>query len=124
MKPFGFITIFETKRFHMRRDVFQAIADPTRRTIISMLAERPLNVNDVSEHFEMSRTAVSKHMKILRECGLLSIEKRGRERYCHSQLSGLEEVASWVEQYRVFWNSRLDRLEALLRTENNDNKNN
>ena len=98
----------------MQRDVYSAIADPTRRSIIHMLSEKPLNVNEVASHFDVSRTAVSKHMRILKECGLLAIEKKGRERYCHARFEALAEVALWINQYRYFWNERLDRLEDLL----------
>jgi len=76
----------------MRRDVFQAIADPTRREIIALIAHRPLNVNAVAGNFDVSRTAVYKHMKILTECGLITIKKQGRERYCEARLDKLNEV--------------------------------
>ena len=98
----------------MQRDVYAAVADPTRREILEVLSSKPLNVNDVSSRFDMSRTAVSKHMRILEECGLLEIEKRGRERFCQAKLENLAEIALWVNQYRQFWNASLDRLEALL----------
>lgn len=98
----------------MRRDVFQAIADPTRRKIISMLAQQPLNLNAVAENFEVSRPAISKHIKILTECGLISIRQKGRERYCEAKLQQLTEVADWVEQYRQFWEQKLDALEMYL----------
>lgn len=98
----------------MRRDAFQAIADPTRRTIIGILSTSTLNVNDLSDQFAMSRTAVSKHLKILQECGMVQVEKQGRERLYQAKLESLAEVAVWVNQYRLFWNDRLDRLEALL----------
>jgi DNA-binding transcriptional ArsR family regulator len=94
----------------MRRDVFQAIADPTRRAIINMIAEQPLNVNTVTENFDVSRTAVYKHIKILTECGLVEIKQQGRERFCEAKLQKLNEVSDWVEQYRKFWNARLDAL--------------
>lgn len=100
----------------MRRDVFQAIADPTRRKIISMIAGQPLNVNAVAERFLISRPAVSKHMKILTECGLVVIKQQGRERFCEARLKKLNEVHDWVEQYRRFWNAKLDSLEAYLET--------
>lgn len=102
----------------MRRDVFQAIADPTRREIIGMLSSSALNVNELSDNFNMTRTAVSKHLKVLKECGLVKVEKKGRERYCHAKLDTLADVAVWVNQYRLFWNDNLDRLEALLQKEN------
>lgn len=100
-----------------RRDVFQAISDPTRRAMIGLLANRTLTINDVAENFVMSQPAVSKHIHILMECGLVVMIKRGREKHCRANLNGLEEVARWAEQYRVFWNQRLDALEDLL---NND----
>lgn len=103
----------------MRRDVFQAIADPVRREIIGLVSYGPLKVNELADQFEISRPAVSKHLKILRECGLVFEEKRGRERYCHADLNKLGEVALWVHQYRRFWNDSLDALETLLRDEDN-----
>ncbi len=98
----------------MRRDVFQAIADPTRREIISLLAQNPMNINAVSDRFLTSRAAISKHLKILTECGLVVIEQQGRERICEAQPEKLREVSDWVEQYRQFWNEKLDSLERYL----------
>jgi DNA-binding transcriptional ArsR family regulator len=98
----------------MRRDVFQAIADPTRREILGMLAHQSLNVNAVAENFDVSRAAVYKHMKILIECGLIDMKQQGRERYCEARLERLNEVSNWVEQYRQFWASKLDALEIYL----------
>ena len=98
----------------MRRDVFQAIADPTRREIIQMLSHESLNLNAVAGQFEQSRPAISKHIKILTECGLITIKQQGRERYCEAQLSKLNEVSHWVEQYRQFWTHKLDALEDYL----------
>ena len=98
----------------MRRDVFQAIADPTRREIIHILAGGSLNLNAVAEKFEVSRPAISKHIKILTECGLITIKQQGRERFCEARLQKLNQVSGWVEQYRHFWNSKLDALEAYL----------
>src|SRR5262245_14355653 len=95
----------------MRRDPFQAIADPTRRKIIRLIADEPLNINAVAARFRMSRPAISKHVRILKECGLLSLRKRGRERYCEAKLHSLSEVAGWVDQYKTFWNKKLDALE-------------
>ena len=99
----------------MRRDVFQAIADPTRREIINMIAYKPLNVNSVAENFDVSRTAIYKHLKILTECGLVVIKQQGRERYCEAKLTKLNEVSEWVEQYRKLWTQRLDSLESYLK---------
>ncbi|MES2620274.1 MAG: metalloregulator ArsR/SmtB family transcription factor [Bacteroidota bacterium] len=98
----------------MRRDVFQAIADPTRREIINMIANQSLNLNSVAEKFHVSRPAISKHIKILTECGLIEIEQKGRERHCTAKLEKLNEVSGWVEQYRKFWTQRLDALEVYL----------
>jgi DNA-binding transcriptional ArsR family regulator len=98
----------------MRRDVFQAIADPTRREIINMIAQHPLNVNAVAENFEVSRTAIYKHIKMLTECGLVVITQFGRERYCEARLERLAEVSDWVEQYRKIWTERFDNLENFL----------
>ncbi len=98
----------------MRRDVFQAIADPTRREILNMVAYQPLNVNSVAEHFDVSRTAIYKHMKILIECGMIDIKQQGRERYCEAKLTKLNEVSDWIEQYKQFWTSKLDSLEQYL----------
>jgi DNA-binding transcriptional ArsR family regulator len=98
----------------MRRDVFQAIADPTRREIIHMIATRPLNINSVSENFPVSRAAVYKHLKILTECGLIVIKQQGRERFCEAKLERLNEVSTWVEQYRKIWTARFNTLDRYL----------
>jgi DNA-binding transcriptional ArsR family regulator len=106
-----------------RRDVFQAIADPTRRQIINMLADKPMNVNAIADGFDVSRQAISLHIKILIECELLKIKKQGRERYCEAQLDQLNEVAVWVEQYRQHFEQKLDRLETYLDKLKNERKN-
>jgi DNA-binding transcriptional ArsR family regulator len=98
----------------MRRDVFQAIADPTRRKIINMISQQSLNLNSVAENFQISRPAISRHIKILTQCGLIVIREQGRERYCESRLEKLNEVSVWVEQYEKFWNTKLDALENYL----------
>ena len=98
----------------MRRDVFQAIADPTRRRIISLLAGNPQHLNAIAEQFDVSRPAISKHIRILTECGLITIKKLGRERFCHTDLHQLREVHEWTEKYRTFWTSKLDALENFL----------
>jgi len=98
----------------MRRDVFQAIADPTRREIINLIAHERLNLNAVSDRFDISRPAISKHIKILTECGLISINQQGRDRYCEARLEKLNEVSDWVAQYKEFWNNKLDALEMYL----------
>jgi len=98
----------------MRRDVFQAIADPVRREIIRLVAAEPLQMNRVADHFTVSRPAISKHVKILAECGLISISHQGRERICKPNLRRLKEVSDWTAQYHQFWNSKLDHLDQFL----------
>lgn len=98
----------------MRRDVFQAIADPTRREIIDLIAQEPMNLNAVAEKFDISRPAISKHIKILTECGLIAIRQEGRERYCEPRLEKLKEVAEWTATYRQFWDEKLNALKNYL----------
>src|SRR4029453_3724977 len=98
----------------MRRDVFQAIADPTRREIISMIAHETLNLNAVAEKFHISRPAISKHIKILTECGLIVINQKGRERHCEANLKKLNEVSVWIEKNKKLWDQKLDALENYL----------
>ena len=98
----------------MRRDTFQAIADPTRREILNMIAYKPLNVNSVAENFKVSRTAIYKHIKILTECGLVNIKQSGRERYCEAKLEKLTEVSDWIQQYQKIWAQKFDSLENYL----------
>ncbi len=95
----------------MRRDVFQAIADPNRRAILGLLANQNLTLNGVAENFDISRPAISKHIKILSECGLVVTTQQGRERFCEIKLEKLNEVSDWVEQYRKLWEDKLDALE-------------
>jgi DNA-binding transcriptional ArsR family regulator len=97
-----------------RRDVYQAIADPTRRAIISMIATGAQNVNSIAENFDMSRQAVSLHLKILVDCGLVLVRQEGRDRYCEARLERLGEVSAWVEQYRQHYEGKLDSLENYL----------
>ena len=97
-----------------RRDVFQAIADPTRREIINILATKPLNLNAIADRFDISRPAISQHIKILIACDLIKVKKEGRERYCEVKFEKLSEVATWVEQYQTFWTSKLDALDNYL----------
>jgi len=106
----------------MRRDVFQAIADPNRRAILSLLATQKLTLNGVAEKFRISRPAISKHIKILKECGLVVIHQQGRERYCEAKLNGLQEVSDWVEKSRRLWEGRLDRLDEYLQELKKDKK--
>ena len=108
----------------IRRDVFQAIADPTRREIISILSDQSSNLNDLISNFQISRPAVAKHVRILQECGLLKVEKQGRERICLARLDNLGEIALWVLQYRKYWNKRLDALEEQLKKDNKSSNEN
>jgi DNA-binding transcriptional ArsR family regulator len=101
----------------MRRDVFQAIADPTRREIINLVAYQSLNLNAIADNFSISRPAISKHIKILTECGLITISQQGREHYCEANFGGFKEVSDWVEQYRKFWTEKLDALGEFLAKE-------
>lgn len=106
-----------------RRDVFQAIADPTRRDILSMLVDKPLNLNALADHFDMSRQAVSLHVKVLTECGVIDINKVGRERYCNLKPQTLEEVADWLEPFKKMWDIRFEKLDMLLEEMKNKSKN-
>ncbi len=98
----------------MRRDVFRAIADPTRREILSMLVAQPMNINSVTQNFKVSRAAIYKHLKILTECGLVTVKQQGRERYCEAKMEKLGEVSQWIDQYKKFWEEKLDALENYL----------
>jgi DNA-binding transcriptional ArsR family regulator len=107
----------------VRRDVFQAIADPNRRAILGLLATEKLTLNGIADQFKISRPAVSKHVKILTQSGLIVVHRQGRERYCEARLDKLNEVSDWVEQYKKLWTERLDSLEAYLRElQQNQNK--
>ena len=98
----------------MRRDVFQAIADPNRRAILSLLARQRMTLNGVAENFRISRPAVSRHIKILKECGLVIVIPQGRERSVEARFDRLGEVTDWVEQYSQIWEARFNRLDDLL----------
>ena len=98
-----------------RRDVFQAIADPIRRQIINLVAQRSRNVSSIVDNFDISRPSISQHVKILNECGIIVIEKKGRERYCTIQSANLRVVADWVEPFRELWEQKLDSFEQYLR---------
>ena len=97
-----------------RRDVYQAIADPTRRAIINMIATQPHNVNAIAEKFDVSRQAISLHVKILIACGLIKISQQGRDRLCEARLDQLSEVSAWIDQYRQHWETRLDAMETYI----------
>ncbi|MBW1297215.1 ArsR/SmtB family transcription factor [Aquimarina litoralis] len=108
----------------MRRDVFQAIADPVRRDIISILANQTLSVNAIAEKFDISRPAISKHLKILEECGIISINQKGRERYCLIQPQNLLPAFLWIDQYKNLWEEKLDSFEDYLYKLQSKTKNN
>lgn len=97
-----------------RRDVFQAIADPTRRQIINLIAKKPMNLNAIAGKFDISRPAISQQIKILEQCGLITISRQGRERYCEAKLEPLREVSGWVDQYKQFWTDRFKALDGFL----------
>ena len=98
----------------MRRDVFQAIADPVRRDIIKLLAEEALTVNAVAAKFTVSRPAISKHLRILNECGIVQINQKGRERYCQIQPKNLIPAFLWIEQYKSLWEDKIDSFEQYV----------
>ena len=99
----------------LRRDVFQAIADPTRRAILVLIATQAMTPNGLAEHFESSRQAISKHVKILAECQLLTQEYSGREIYYHFNPKKMKEVADWLEPFRNMWEDRFSRLDNVLK---------
>ena len=98
----------------VRRDVFQAIADPTRRSILVLLAMQAMTPNALAEHFHTSRQAVSKHIKILSECELVNQQQTGREIYYHFNPSKMKEVADWMEPFKKMWEERFDNLDNYL----------
>lgn len=98
----------------MRRDVFNAIADPTRRDILMSLTTEKRNVNALAKQFEMTRQAVSLHVKYLQECGVITIEKQGRERYCQLEPEKMKEVNDWLAPFKTIWESRFNQLDQLL----------
>lgn len=98
----------------MRRDVFQAIADPTRRAIITLIALHAMTPNAIAEHFDISRQAVSKHLRILNECELVKQEQQGREIYYQLEIEKIKEVDKWLEQFRKIWETRFSQLDDLL----------
>lgn len=107
----------------MRRDVFQAIADPTRRAIILLIAVNAMTPNALAEHFDSTRQAVSKHLRILTECDLVKQQPKGREIYYELNGNKLEEIESWLVQFKQIWENRFDQLDTLLETlKNNKNE--
>jgi DNA-binding transcriptional ArsR family regulator len=100
----------------MRRDVFQAIADPTRRAIITLIALHAMTPNALAEHFDSSRQAVSKHLRILTECQLVKQEQEGREIYYHFNPKKMKEVADFIEPFRQMWETKFNQLDKVLST--------
>ena len=100
----------------MRRDIFQALADPTRRAIIVLIALQAMTPNALADNFSMTRQAVSKHLRILTECELVRQEQKGREIYYTLEIDKLKEVDKWVEQFRKIWESRFNQLDKVLAT--------
>jgi len=98
----------------MRRDVFQAIADPTRRAILALLALQAMTPNALAEHFNSSRQAVSKHIQILTECEVVTQQQNGREIYYHFNPHKMKEIDIWLEQFKKQWEDRFDQLDNLL----------
>ena len=106
----------------MRRDIFQAIADPTRRAIIALIAVQAMTPNALAAHFETSRQAVSKHLRILAECELIKQEQKGREIYYVLEIEKMKEIDEWLQQYRKIWETSMSQLEDLLTTIKNQKK--
>ena len=100
----------------MRRDIFQAIADPTRRSIIALIAIQTMTPNALAAHFETTRQAVSKHLRILTECELITQEQKGREIYYRLEIEKMKEIDEWLEQYRKIWETSYSQLDELLAT--------
>ncbi|WP_026714273.1 ArsR/SmtB family transcription factor [Flavobacterium daejeonense] len=98
----------------MRRDIFQAIADPTRRAIIGLIAIQAMTPNAIAEHFETSRQAISKHLRILTECELLKQEQKGREIYYQLELEKMKEIDQWLTQFKAIWENRFNELDNVL----------
>ncbi len=120
--------IFATDRFHndqlpkMRRDIFQAIADPTRRAIITLIAMQAMTPNALAEHFDATRQSISKHLRILTECELIKQEHKGREIYYQLEINKMKEIDKWLEQFRKIWETRFSQLDDLLLTMKNVKK--
>ncbi len=100
----------------MRRDIFQAIADPTRRAIIALIALQAMTPNAIAENFNSTRQAVSKHLRILTECELVKQQQQGREIYYSLEVDKMKEIDKWLEQYRKIWETRFNQLDKLLAT--------
>src|SRR6187399_855536 len=106
----------------MRRDIFQAIADPTRRAILVLIAAQAMTPNSLAEHFDTTRQAVSKHLRILTECELVKQEQQGREIYYQLEIKKMKEIDIWLEQFRKIWEVRYSQLDKVLLTMKNKKK--
>jgi DNA-binding transcriptional ArsR family regulator len=100
----------------MKQDIFQAISDPTRRAILTLIAIQALTPNAMAENFDMSRQAVSKHIKVLQECDLIKPEQSGREIYYHFNAEKMQEIDNWLAQFRKIWESQFNQLDKVLTT--------
>ncbi len=110
LQPISFVN-FKTL---MRRDIFQAIADPTRRAIIGLIAIQAMTPNTIAEHFETSRQAISKHLRILSECELIKQEQKGREIFYQLEIDKMKEIDQWLTQFKALWENRFNELDTLL----------
>ena len=104
------------KQTKMRRDIFQAIADPTRRAIITLIALQAMTPNAIADNFDTTRQAVSKHLRILTECELVKQEQKGREIYYSLEIDKMKEIDKWLEQFRKIWEKRFNQLDKVLLT--------
>jgi DNA-binding transcriptional ArsR family regulator len=109
------------KDSYAKHDIFQAIADPTRRELISLLADKELPVMEITGHFSISRTAVSKHLNVLKEAGLVSERKVGRETRYKLQPDSLLELKRWLSYYERFWDNRLEALKSFVEAKGKEN---
>ncbi|KIC01056.1 helix-turn-helix transcriptional regulator [Flavobacterium sp. JRM] len=106
----------------MRRDIFQAVADPTRRSIIALLAIQAMTPNAIAENFDTSRQSVSKHLRILTECELVKQEQQGREIYYSLEIEKMKEIDKWLNQFREIWETKFNQLDEVLLTLKNQKK--
>ena len=106
----------------IRRDIFQAIADPTRRAIIALIALQAMTPNAIAEHFDTTRQAVSRHLRILTECELIKQEQKGREIYYRLEIEKMKEIDEWLEQYREIWETRFEQLGKVLKVMKKEKK--
>lgn len=112
LQPNSFIKPYR----QMRRDIFQAVADPTRRAIIVLIALQAMTPNAIAENFKTTRQAVSKHLRILTECELVKQEQKGREIYYSLEIDKMQEIDKWIEQFRKIWETRFNQLDNILAT--------